>query len=129
MSRFQSKTPLGRVRGLGSSHHGGQHWLYERFTSVALLLLSAWLIFSLLALPDFSRETVVEWLKAPLAAVPMMLFVITAFLHGLDGLKVVLDDYVHDDGNRVAFSFILTLLAFGGAAFALFALAQIVFGA
>ena len=49
-----------------------------------------------------THATVSEWLRAPSGAVPMALFVITAFRHGLDGLKVVVDDYVHDDGNRFA---------------------------
>ena len=30
----------------------------------------------------------------------MALFVIVAFVHALDGMKVVVDDYVHDDGNH-----------------------------
>ena len=51
MSQGESATPLGKVRGLGSAHHGGHHWLEERFTSVALVLLSLWLIFSLIMLP------------------------------------------------------------------------------
>ena len=48
MSRGESATPLGKVRGIGSAHEGGHHWLEERFTSVVLVLLSLWLIFSLL---------------------------------------------------------------------------------
>ena len=82
MSTGKSATPLGKVRGLGSARHGGGHWLEERFTSVALVLLSLWLIFSLLMLPALDRETLVEWLRAPAGAVPMALFVIAAFNHG-----------------------------------------------
>jgi succinate dehydrogenase / fumarate reductase membrane anchor subunit len=40
MSQGESATPLGKVKGLGSAQHGGGHWLEERFTSVALVLLS-----------------------------------------------------------------------------------------
>ena len=69
---------------------------------MALFLLSLWLIFSLVMLPALDRATLVEWLRAPAGAVPMALFVITAFKHALDGMKVVVDDYVHDEGNRVA---------------------------
>ena len=58
-----SATPLGRVRGLGSAREGGEHWLTERVTSIALLLLGTWLIASLLFLPDLSRQTVIEWLR------------------------------------------------------------------
>ena len=129
MSTGKSSTPLGKVGGLGSAGHGGEHWLAERFTSVALVLLSAWLIFSLILLPDLSQRTMIEFLRQPLGAVPMALFVITAFVHGLDGLKVVVDDYVHTEGNRVALHFVLTMAAIGGAALALFALAKIAFGA
>ena len=60
MSTGDSATPLGKVRGLGSAHHGGGHWLEERFTSVALVLLSLWLIFSLLMLPDYAQRTLAE---------------------------------------------------------------------
>ena len=45
MSLGKSATPLGKVAGLGSAKHGGGHWLEERFTSIAMLLLSLWLVF------------------------------------------------------------------------------------
>ncbi len=129
MSQGASATPLGKVRGLGSAHHGGGHWLEERFTSVALVLLSFWLLFSLLMLPNFEIATLKEWLGSAWGAIPMALFVVTAFRHGLDGLKVSVDDYVHDEGNRIAVHYILTMAAIAGASVALFALARIVFGA
>jgi succinate dehydrogenase / fumarate reductase, membrane anchor subunit len=87
-----------------------------------------WLIASLLMLPTLDHATVREWLSTPLGAVPMALFVITAFYHGLDGLKVVVDDYVDDEGDRFALSTLLLFLAVGGAGFALFALAKVAFG-
>ena len=129
MSLGKSATPLGKAEGLGSSGHGGRHWLEERFTSVALVLLSLWLIFSLIMLPALDLPTLTEWLASAWTAVPMALFVITAFKHGLDGLKVAVDDYVHDEGNRVATHYVLTMLAIAGAAASLFALAKIAFGA
>ncbi len=129
MSTGESATPLGKVRGLGSAGHGGGHWLEERFTSVALVPLSLWLIFSLLMLPDFAQRTLAEWLRSPAGAVPMALFVITAFKHGLDGVKVVVDDYVHDEGNRIGLHYFMTMAAVVGGALSLFALAKIAFGA
>ena len=86
------------------------------------------LIASLLMLPALDHATVREWLHSPLGAVPMALFVITAFYHGLDGMKVVVDDYVHEPGNNFALNTLLLFLAVGGAAFALFALAKVAFG-
>ena len=129
MSLGDSATPLGKVRGLGSAREGGEHWLTERVTSVALLLLGAWFVASLLFLPDLDQRTLVEWLRNPTAAVPMALFVITALRHGLDGMKVIVDDYVLDDGNRWAINTALLFLAVAGASLALFALGRIAFGA
>jgi succinate dehydrogenase / fumarate reductase membrane anchor subunit len=128
MSVGESATPLGRVRGLGPSGHGGEHWIRERLTSIALLLLGSWLLASLLFLPSLDQRTLTEWLRMPSAAVPMALFVIVSFAHGLDGMKVVVDDYVHDEGNNFALNALLLFAAVGGAALALFALGKIAFG-
>jgi succinate dehydrogenase / fumarate reductase, membrane anchor subunit len=129
MSLGDSSTPIGRVRGLGSAHQGGEHWLTERATSIALLLLGTWLIASLLFLPKLDQRTVIEWLHAPSGAVPMALLIIIGFRHALDGMKVVIDDYVHHEGNRFAWNTIMLFLAAGGGALALFSLARIAFGA
>lgn len=129
MSQGESATPLGKVRGLGSAREGGQHWLEERFTSVALVLLSFWLLFSLLMLPVLDYDTLRNWLGSAWGAIPMALLIVTAFKHGLDGLKVAVDDYVHDEGNRIALHYLLAMAAIAGASVALFALAKIVFGA
>ncbi len=107
----------------------GQHWLQERFTSVSLLLLSLWLIFSLIMLPGLEPAILKEWLGSAWGAIPMALFIVVAFKHGLDGLKVAVDDYVHDEGSRIGLHFVLNMAAIAGAATALFALARIVFGA
>jgi succinate dehydrogenase / fumarate reductase membrane anchor subunit len=129
MSLGESATPLGKVRGLGSAGHGGEHWLTERVTSIALLLLGTWLIASLLLLPKLDQRTLIEWLHAPSGAVPMALFVVIAFKHALDGMKVFIDDYVHEEGRRFAWNTLMLFLAVGGGALALFALARIAFGA
>ena len=128
MSLGDSATPLGRVKGLGPARHGGEHWVAERVVSAALLLLGAWLLASLLFLPSLDQRTLAEWLAAPSGAVPMALFVVAAFKHALDGLKVVVDDYVHDEANRFALNTLLLFAAIGGASLALFALGRIAFG-
>ena len=129
MSLGDSSTPIGKVRGLGSAHHGGEHWLTERVTSIALLLLGIWLIASLLMLPKIDQRTAIEWLHAPTGAIPMALFIVIAFRHALDGMKVFVDDYVHEPGRNFVINTLLLFLAVAGGAIALFALARIAFGA
>jgi succinate dehydrogenase / fumarate reductase, membrane anchor subunit len=121
----ESSTPLGKVRGLGSAREGGEHWLTERVTSIALLLLGSWFIASLLFLPKLDPRTFTEWLRAPSGVIPMALLVIVAFKHALDGMKVFIDDYVHEEGQRFVINTLLLFLAVGGAAIALYALASL----
>ena len=129
MSIGDSSTPLGRARGLGSAREGGVHWLTERVTSIALLLLGSWFIASLLLLPGLDPKTIVEWLKSPTAAIPMALLVIVGFKHALDGMKVFVDDYVHEPGSNFTINTLLLFAAGAGAAIALYALAVLAFGA
>lgn len=128
MSLGDSATPLGKVRGTGAAGEGGEHWLTERATSIALLLLGSWLIASFLILPSLDRSTIVEWLRPPSGAVPMALLIVIGFKHALDGMKVFVDDYVHEEGNRFAVNTLLLFLAVGGGALALYGLAAIAFG-
>jgi len=129
MSLGDSATPIGKARGIGSAHEGGVHWITERVTSIALLLLGVWLIASLLLLPKLDQRTLVEWLHAPSGFIPMALLVIVGFRHSLDGVKVSVDDYVHEEGSRFAINIFLLFLAVAVGAIALFALARIAFGA
>jgi succinate dehydrogenase / fumarate reductase membrane anchor subunit len=129
MSLGDSATPLGKAQGVGSAHAGGHHWLTERATSIALVVLGAWFIASLVLLPDRQPRTLLEWLRAPSGAVPMALLVIVGFKHALDGMKVVVDDYVHEEGSRFVINTLLLFFAVAGGALALFALATIAFGA
>jgi succinate dehydrogenase / fumarate reductase membrane anchor subunit len=124
-----SSTPLGKVRGLGSAREGGEHWLTERVTSIALLLLCTWLVASLLFLPGLDPRTLAEWLRAPSGLIPMALLVIVGFKHALDGMKVFVDDYVHEPGTNFAVNTLLLFFAVAGAAIALYALAALAFGA
>jgi succinate dehydrogenase / fumarate reductase membrane anchor subunit len=128
MSIGNSSTPIGKAQGLGSAREGGEHWLTERVTSIALLLLGSWFIASLLLLPGLDPHTLAEWLKAPSGAIPMALLVVVGFKHALDGMKVFVDDYVHEPGSNFVINTLLLFLAIAGAAIALYALAALAFG-
>jgi succinate dehydrogenase membrane anchor subunit len=123
----QLETPLARVRGLGSARHGAEHWWHERTSSIGLFVLFVWLAVSLARLPDLGQPTIAFWLTSPLAAVPMLLLVALTFRHLRDGLKVIVEDYVHEEGNRF---FLILLIDFAGvaaAALALFCVLRIAF--
>lgn len=122
------ETPLARARGLGSAREGAGHWWHERLSSVACLLLYVWLIVSLLRLPALDHRGVTEWLRQPSAAVPMLLLIAATFWHLKMGLEVIVEDYVHDEGNRFLALLLIALAAAAGAAFAAFAVLKIALG-
>lgn len=121
------ETPLARVRGLGAAGEGAEHWWHERLTSVAAFLLFAWLIASLLRLPDLGHETIAEWLRQPLAAVPMLLLIAVTFWHLKMGLQVIVEDYVHEEGSKFFWIVLINFASVFGAALALFSVLKIAF--
>lgn len=118
-------TSIGRVRGLGSAHEGPHHWLAARTTAIGNLVLMTWLIVSLLLLSDYSYESVRQWLSQPIAAVPMILLIISLFYHARLGLQVLIEDYIHNAGSKYALLTALNLVAFGAGAFAIFSVASL----
>ena len=122
------KTPLGRVRGLGPARHGATHWWHERLTSVATLILLVWLAVSLLRLPDLGYQTLVQWLAGPLAAVPMLLLIVSVFWHLASGLRVVVEDYVHEEGGKLFWLVAINFASLFAAALSIFAVLRIAFG-
>lgn len=121
-------TPIKRVRGLGSAHHGAHHWLVQRFTAIGNLVLSIWLIASIIGLPDLSYATVSKWLAQPVSATAMILLVISTFWHARLGLQVLIEDYLHNSGTKFAALATLNLAVIGGGAFAIFSVASLAFG-
>ena len=122
-------TSIGRVRGLGSAKHGASNWIQERATGIASLILSLYLLFSLLALPSLNYRTVRSWMSHTIPATAMILFVVVNFWHARAGLKVVIEDYIHEPGSAFAALTALNFVAFGGAAFGVLSLVRLALGA
>ena len=86
----------------------------------------AWFLVSLWRLPAYDHSTIVQWLGQPLAAVPMILLIVSAFWHARAGLIVAIDDYEHGS-LRVMLVTLVNILAVFGAALAIFAVLKIAF--
>ena len=125
---MKMETPLGRVRGLGSARSGAGHWWHERLTSVASLILLVWFFVSLVRLPDLGHETLTQWLAAPLVAVPMLLLILTVFWHLAAGLRVVLEDYVHEEGSKLFWLVAINFVSLFAGGLCVFAELKIAFG-
>ena len=58
----------------------------------------------------------------------MALLIVVGFRHALDGMKVFIDDYVHEPGTNFVINTLLLFAAIAGGAIALYALAALAFG-
>ena len=89
------QNPLARVRGKGSSGGGSHHWRSQRYSSLVLLLTTAWLLWVGVSLAGADYATASSMMSSPVNAGMMILFAGTVFYHTLLGLQVVIEDYVH----------------------------------
>ncbi len=123
------RTPLSKVKGLGSAKEGAQHWWNQRMTAIALVPLALWFSFSvaLIAVADFT--TVSAWISAPLNTVLMILAICVGFYHGYLGLQVIIEDYVAHEPLKIAMLIGIGLLAVLFAVLGVVSVLKISFGA
>ena len=99
---MSQRSPLGRVRGLGSARNGTAHWWAQRVTALALVPLTLWFVASVAANAGADHAAFAAWMGDPLAAVAMLLLVLAGFHHAQLGLRVVIEDYVHAEWLKIA---------------------------
>jgi succinate dehydrogenase / fumarate reductase membrane anchor subunit len=109
------RTPLKRVRALGSARSGVGHWWWERLTAVALIPLSLWFVWLVLRLPhlDFASAHLV--VATPWNTLLLILFTALGFWHGQLGLQVIIEDYVHTRWIELTLLIAIKFLAVIGA--------------
>jgi len=96
------RTPLGRVRGLGSAGTGTEHFWAQRVTSVAGIPLTAGFFIIVAMLVGRNHAATVQILGSPVIAIVMLLFVFSTVYHMKLGMQVIIEDYVQDEARKFA---------------------------
>jgi succinate dehydrogenase / fumarate reductase membrane anchor subunit len=96
------RSPLGRARGLGSARAGSKHWWAQRLTAVALVPLTLWFIWSIMHLTGSSQADVADWLASPVRLALLLALIAATFHHLQLGMQVVIEDYVTQEGVKLA---------------------------
>ena len=96
------RSPLNRARGLGSAKSGVHHFWMQRLTAVALIPLVIWFAVSLVMLSGADYGMARAWLSSPFVTVLLILTICIGLYHGQLGIQVVIEDYVHNEGVKLA---------------------------
>lgn len=122
------RTPLSKVRGLGSARRGTEHFWMQRMTAMAnipLVLFFGWLV---LSLAGADHAQTVARLSHPLVAAGLSLFVISVLWHMRLGMQVIIEDYIHGELAKVLLIMGNTFLVFAIGAVSLFSILRLALG-
>lgn len=122
------RTPLSRVRYLGSAHDGTGHFWRQRLTGAANAVLVVALLAVIVSIVGAPYETVAARLGSPWVAVLFILFFVSAAIHMRIGLQVVVEDYIHGEGLKVGLLAASTFFSIAVAAVAILASLKLAFG-
>jgi succinate dehydrogenase / fumarate reductase, membrane anchor subunit len=123
------RTPLARVRGLGSAKEGTDHFWKQRITAVANIVLICFLIVFLARYAGADYATVKRALARPQNAIALLLLVVSATMHMRLGMQTIIEDYVHSEGRKVAALMLNTFFALLVGVTCVFAVLKLSFGA
>jgi succinate dehydrogenase / fumarate reductase, membrane anchor subunit len=101
-TRVSMRTPLARVKGLGASGHGVEHWWMHRMTAVSNIPLIVAFVIIVASLAGRPHAEALRIVSNPLVAILLVLCFISVTNHMRLGMQIVIEDYVHDKGLKIA---------------------------
>ena len=122
------KTPMKRVRGLGSAKTGTDHFWTQRLSAAATMLLAIALVVVLAGTVGKDAVAARAVLAQPLVAVLLLLFIVSGVAHMRIGMQVIIEDYVHEEGEKVIALGLNTFFSAIIAVVCLFAVLKLSFG-
>ena len=123
------RTPLAKVRGLGSAKEGTDHFWKQRITAVANILLVSYLIVLLVQFAGADYATVKRALSRPQNSIALLALVLSGVMHMRLGMQTIIEDYVHSEGTKIAALMLNTFFSIFIAITCIFAVLKLSFGA
>ncbi len=122
------RTPLGKVRGLGSAKEGTDHFWRQRLTAAANVPLMLFFIGFLIAINGADYEATRAAIANPFVNLMLMLMIVSGLVHMRLGMQVIIEDYVHQEGAKIALLALSTFFTIAVGLASVIALLRIAFG-
>jgi succinate dehydrogenase / fumarate reductase membrane anchor subunit len=122
------RSALGRARGLGSAGRGVGHFIGQRVSAVALIVLVGWALWSALILARGDYGTAAAWLRSPIDLALAALLAIAGFWHMQIGMGVIIEDYIAAKGARATLLIGNFFVCFAGAVLTFLCLLKVALG-
>ena len=94
------RTPLSRVRGLGSAKEGTDHFTRQRLTAIANLFLISSFVWIVAATNGMEWAQTVAYLSHPFVTIVLLLVIGVALFHMKLGMQVIIEDYLHGAAGK-----------------------------
>ena len=127
-SNSSLRTPLGKVRGLGSAKSGTDHFFRQRVTALANVPLAIAFIVIIVMLQGADHGRMIATVSHPLVAILLLLFILSSVIHMRLGMQVIIEDYVHSEGTKIAMLIANTFFAIVVGTASVFAILKMAFG-
>ena len=95
------RTPLAKVRGLGSAKEGTDHFWKQRITALANVPLTIFLVSLIASLAGADHATVKKVIAQPLVAILLLLLILSGIHHMRMGMQTIIEDYITAEGKKV----------------------------
>ena len=127
-TRESIRTPTARVQGLGSAHHGVEHWYQQRLSAIANIPLVVAFVIIVASLAGRPYPEAVRILSNPFVAILLALGVASVTFHMRLGLQIVVEDYVHARMPKFICGIANTFFTVAVAAICIFSVLKVSFG-
>jgi succinate dehydrogenase / fumarate reductase, membrane anchor subunit len=122
------RTPLKKVRRLGSAKEGADHFWLQRMTAVSNIFLISFLVGLVVYLAGADHGMVKRTLANPLVALMLLLLILSGIFHMRIGMQVIIEDYAHSEGSKIALLMLNTFFAICIGTACIFAVLKLSFG-
>lgn len=123
------RTSAKKVHGSGSAKDGTTHFWRQRMTALANIPLLLFFIGFVVSMNGATHAEMIAAVSSPLTALVLIAVMISALVHMRLGMQVVIEDYVHSEGTKIACLALSSAFTIAVGLIALFAILKISFGA